>query len=79
MSRNRNHARRNARRAIARKLRNGTLELRVGGSEKEGFRLGAVVASGFEVLGHAHPKQKVAVAVGERAFNQKAKKLLKAA
>jgi hypothetical protein len=75
----RNHASRNARRSLARRLKSGNQELRVLGNEKSGFLLGAVLESGFWSLGGSFDRQKDAIATGERVFGQKAKKLLKAA
>lgn len=69
----RNHVLRRARRSLARKLQNGSEELRVVGSETSGFFLGSAnlqFASRFK-------KQKDAVAVGLTSFAQQARKLLR--
>lgn len=69
----RNHVLRRARRSLARKLRSGSEELRVVGSETSGFALGSAdlqFPSRFK-------KQKEAVAVGLTKFAQQARKLLR--
>lgn len=72
----RNHARRNARRKMAKRIVQGQIELRVSGSERAGFHLGGVVDSGLLNFVQTWDRQKDAVAYGERAFGQKARKLL---
>lgn len=76
MKRNRNHALRNQRRKLAKRLSQGQAELRVTGSEKNGFCLGGEVGGQFVLFGQSFDKQKDAVASGEQAFGQKAKKIL---
>lgn len=87
----RNHALRNRRRKLAKLLMRragdgGVLnDLRVTGSEREGFRLGGFIGPQgfigtlFVEFGQSYPRQKDAVAAGERQFGQKAKKLMRPA
>jgi hypothetical protein len=89
MKRVRNHALRNQRRRLAKLLMRraddgGVLnDLRVVGSEREGFRLGGFIGpQGYEgtvfvEFGQRYDRQKDAVSAGEQSFGQKAKKLLR--
>lgn len=62
------------RKAVREGLRAGVIELRVIGSEKNGFRVAGQVGSDVMPIGQTYPKQKDAVEYGQNKFGQKAKK-----
>jgi len=55
-----------------------THTLRVFGSQKMGFRLGGQRNNVVQLFGQKHKKQTDAIAYGEKKFNVKAVKLVKA-
>lgn len=72
---NRNHAARHAKARLCRSLRSRSIELRVHGNAKSGYRLGALHNGSFVAVSGAFERQKLAVEIGERIYGQKAKAL----
>lgn len=73
--RNRNHARRHLKARLYNGLRNGSVELRVFGNSKDGYRLGTLHNGEFLAFSGSFERQKLAVEIGERIYGQKAKAL----
>jgi len=73
------HVKRRERKKLARRLRKGLVDLRVLGSEKNGFNLCGFLDGGLVSFSQSFDRQKDAIAEGELKFGQKAKKLQKAA
>lgn len=72
---NRNHALRHVKARLCKHLRNGSVDLRVLGNAKSGYRLGALHNGSFVAVSGAFERQKLAVEIGERIYGQKAKVL----